>query len=192
MKWYAVLSLSKWCIECVLMKLGQFIQKFKGHRPDRCIATFSFKKEKALLTTRNYLRDGPVHSPIHVMPHTRAYMRFRNYDDLARTCILPMNAFRAGMLLLIIWSPRCDHENLMWIQWNLCPSFRIIRFPGSVIQFLWSLSESYFNYGSCICCFPGSIVSFSDPWRKRWIEVSLYMISYHSSRQNYFYGALSI
>jgi hypothetical protein len=35
--------------------------------------------------------------------------------------------------------------------------------PGSVVQFLWSLSESYFNYGSCIYCFPGSIVSFSDP-----------------------------
>jgi hypothetical protein len=44
---------------------------------------------------------------------------------------------------------------------------RIIRFPGSVVQFLWSLSESYFNYGSRICCFPGSIVSFSDPRRKR-------------------------
>jgi hypothetical protein len=43
---------------------------------------------------------------------------------------------------------------------------RIIRFPGSV-QFLWSLSESYFNYGSRIYCFPGSIVSFSDPRRKR-------------------------
>jgi hypothetical protein len=40
---------------------------------------------------------------------------------------------------------------------------QIIRFPGSVIQFLWSLSESYLNYGSCIYCFPGSIVSFSDP-----------------------------
>jgi hypothetical protein len=50
----------------------------------------------------------------------------------------------------------------------------IIRFPGSVIQFLWSLSESYFNYGSRIYSFPGSIISFSDPRRKRWIEVSLY------------------
>jgi hypothetical protein len=40
---------------------------------------------------------------------------------------------------------------------------RIIRFPGSVVQFLWSLSESYFNCGSRIYCFPGSIVSFSDP-----------------------------
>jgi hypothetical protein len=43
----------------------------------------------------------------------------------------------------------------------------IIRFPGSVIQFLWSLSESYFSYGSRIYCFPGSIVSFPDPRRKR-------------------------
>jgi hypothetical protein len=51
---------------------------------------------------------------------------------------------------------------------------QIIRFSGSVVQFLWSLSESYFNYGSCIYCFPGSIVSFSDLRRKRWIEVSLY------------------
>jgi hypothetical protein len=49
--------------------------------------------------------------------------------------------------------------------------------PGSVVQFLWSLSESYFNYGSHIYCFPGSIVSFSDPRRKRWIEVSLYNCS---------------
>jgi hypothetical protein len=40
---------------------------------------------------------------------------------------------------------------------------RIIHFPGSVVQFLWSLSESYFIYGSRIYCFPGSIVSFSDP-----------------------------
>jgi hypothetical protein len=52
---------------------------------------------------------------------------------------------------------------------------RIIRFPRSVVQFLWSLSESYFNYGSRIYCFPGSIVSFLDPRRKRWIEVSLYI-----------------
>jgi hypothetical protein len=37
---------------------------------------------------------------------------------------------------------------------------RIIRFPGSVVQCLWSLSESYFNYGSRIYCFPGSIVFF--------------------------------
>jgi hypothetical protein len=40
---------------------------------------------------------------------------------------------------------------------------RIIRFPGSVVQFLWSLSESYFNYGSRIYCFLESIVYFSDP-----------------------------
>jgi hypothetical protein len=45
--------------------------------------------------------------------------------------------------------------------------------PGSVIQFLWSLGESYLNYGSRIYRFPGSIVSFSDPRWKRWIEVSL-------------------
>jgi hypothetical protein len=38
--------------------------------------------------------------------------------------------------------------------------------PGSVVQFLWSLSESYFNYGSRIYRFPGSIVSFSDPLTK--------------------------
>jgi hypothetical protein len=52
---------------------------------------------------------------------------------------------------------------------------QIIRFPGSIVQFLWPLSESYFNYGSRIYCFPGSIVSFSDPRRKQWIEVSLYL-----------------
>jgi hypothetical protein len=40
---------------------------------------------------------------------------------------------------------------------------QIIRFPGSIVQFLWSLSESYLNYGSRIYCFPGSIVSFSYP-----------------------------
>jgi hypothetical protein len=45
----------------------------------------------------------------------------------------------------------------------------------SVIQFLWSLSESYFNYGSRIYCFHRSIVSSSDPRWKRWIEVSLYV-----------------
>jgi hypothetical protein len=44
---------------------------------------------------------------------------------------------------------------------------QIIRFPISVVQFLWSLSESYFNYGSCIYRFPGSIVSFSDLRQKR-------------------------
>jgi hypothetical protein len=48
------------------------------------------------------------------------------------------------------------------IQWNLYLS-RIIRFPGSIVQFLWSLSESYFNYGSHIYCFPGSIVYFQTP-----------------------------
>jgi hypothetical protein len=52
---------------------------------------------------------------------------------------------------------------------------RIIHFPRSVVQFLWSLSESYFKYGSRNYCFPGSIVSFSDPRRKR-IEVSLYTV----------------
>jgi hypothetical protein len=52
----------------------------------------------------------------------------------------------------------------------------IIRFPGSsVVQFLCSLCKSYFNYGSHIYCFPGYIVSFSDPRRKWWIEVSLYL-----------------
>jgi hypothetical protein len=51
---------------------------------------------------------------------------------------------------------------------------QIIRFSVSIVQFLWSPRESYFNYGSCIYCFPGSIVSFSDPRQKRWIEVSLY------------------
>jgi hypothetical protein len=44
---------------------------------------------------------------------------------------------------------------------------RIIHFPGSIVQFLWSLSESYLNYGSRIYCFPGFIVSFSDPRQKR-------------------------
>jgi hypothetical protein len=47
----------------------------------------------------------------------------------------------------------------------------IIRFPGSVVQFLWSLSEFYLNYGSRIYCFPGSIVSFSDPRWKRFTTV---------------------
>jgi hypothetical protein len=69
---------------------------------------------------------------------------------------------------------------------------RIICFPRSVVQFLWSLSESYLNYGSRIYCFPGSIVSFSDPRRKRWIEVSLYLyytdvsmsLNYEHSRAN--------
>jgi hypothetical protein len=40
---------------------------------------------------------------------------------------------------------------------------QIIRFPGSVVQFLWSLSESYLNYGSRIYCLPGSIISFFRP-----------------------------
>jgi hypothetical protein len=40
---------------------------------------------------------------------------------------------------------------------------RIIRFPGSVTQFQWSLSESYFNYGSHIYCFPGSLLLFQTP-----------------------------
>jgi hypothetical protein len=64
----------------------------------------------------------------------------------------------------------------LWINYSETSiySSRIIRFPGSVVQFLRSLSESYFNYGSHIYCFPGSVVSFSDPQRKRWIEVSLY------------------
>jgi hypothetical protein len=60
----------------------------------------------------------------------------------------------------------------IYSETSICRS-QIIRFPGSVVQFLWSLSESYFNYGSRIYCFPGSIVSFLDPQRKRWIEVSL-------------------
>jgi hypothetical protein len=61
-----------------------------------------------------------------------------------------------------------------YVQWTSSYRSGIIRFPGSVVQFLWSLSKSYFNYGSRIYCFPGSIVSFSDPQRKRWIEVPLY------------------
>jgi hypothetical protein len=56
--------------------------------------------------------------------------------------------------------------HLLYSETTICCS-QIIRFPGSVVQFLWSLSESYFNYGSLIYCFPGSIVSFSDPRRKR-------------------------
>jgi hypothetical protein len=70
-----------------------------------------------------------------------------------------------------------DVKENFHIQWNLYRS-QIIRFPGSVVQFLWSLSEWNFNYIFCIYCLPGSIVSFSDPGRKRWIEVSLYIYKY--------------
>jgi hypothetical protein len=65
---------------------------------------------------------------------------------------------------------QCRETNL-W-QPNTVKPLSIV--PGSIVQFLWSLSESYFNYGSRIYCFPRSIVSFSDPRRKRRIEVSLY------------------
>jgi hypothetical protein len=61
---------------------------------------------------------------------------------------------------------------------------RIIRFPGYVVQFLWPLGESYFNYGSRIYCFPGSIVSLSDPRRKRWIEVSLYLWKFLTGKRS--------
>jgi hypothetical protein len=71
---------------------------------------------------------------------------------------------------------------------------QIIRFPGSVVQFVWSLSESYFNYGSRIYCFPGSILSFSDPRWKWWIEVSLYLVSFRNtlpkSAQNKIYDGI--
>jgi hypothetical protein len=51
--------------------------------------------------------NDPLHSPIHVMSmlsHTSVYMRGRKWDPLARTCILLMNAFRAGMLHLTTWN----------------------------------------------------------------------------------------
>jgi hypothetical protein len=54
----------------------------------------------------------------------------------------------------------------IYSETSICCS-QIIRFLGSVVQFLWSLSESYFNYGSRIYCFLGSVVSFSDPRQKR-------------------------
>jgi hypothetical protein len=72
-------------------------------------------------------------------------------------------------LILGLWTCKYSETSIYCSQ--------IIRFPGSVVQFLWSLSESYLNYGSCIYCFPRSIVSFSNPRWKRWIEVSLYFVS---------------
>jgi hypothetical protein len=35
--------------------------------------------------------------------------------------------------------------------------------PGSVVQFLWSLSESYFNYGSSSVVFPDPLFLFQTP-----------------------------
>jgi hypothetical protein len=71
---------------------------------------------------------------------------------------------------------RLSNLFIEYSETSICRSW-IIRFPGSVVQFPWSLSKSYFNYGSCIYCFLGSIVSFSDPRWKRWIEVSLYIFN---------------
>jgi hypothetical protein len=45
---------------------------------------------------------------------------------------------------------------------NLCTVKPLSIVPGSIVQFLWSLSESDFIYGFGIYCFPGSIVSLSD------------------------------
>jgi hypothetical protein len=77
-----------------------------------------------------------------------------------------------GPLSLEVWTRHLPPPFPLWVP---CFETSIYRFPGSVVQFLWSLSESYFNYGSCIYCFPGSVVSFSDPQWKRRIEVSLHM-----------------
>jgi hypothetical protein len=35
--------------------------------------------------------------------------------------------------------------------------------PGFLVQFLWSLSESYFNYGSHIIVFPDTLFLFQTP-----------------------------
>jgi hypothetical protein len=55
-----------------------------------------------------------------------------------------------------------DYTDVRYSETSICRS-RIIGFPGSVVQSVWSMSESYLNYGSRIYCFPGSIVSFSEP-----------------------------
>jgi hypothetical protein len=38
-------------------------------------------------------------------------------------------------------------NNVIYSETSICRSW-IIRFPGFVVQFLWSLSESYLNYGN--------------------------------------------
>jgi hypothetical protein len=91
---------------------------------------------------------------------------------------LKTNIPRTCPVSIILADRGSDHQPLLYLYIYSETSIyrsRVIHFPRSVIQFLWFPSESYFNYGSCIYCFPVSIVSFSDPLRERWIEVSLYM-----------------
>jgi hypothetical protein len=78
---------------------------------------------------------------------------------------LPLNQFPNFQQFQSRWL----YERLKYIICSETSIYRsqIIRFPRSVVQFLWSLSESCFNYGSLMYCFPRSIVSFSNPRRKR-------------------------
>jgi hypothetical protein len=64
--------------------------------------------------------------------------------------------------------PEVDLASEMSYILNIYSETSIYR--SRIIRFL---SESYLNYGSRIYCFPGAIVSFSDPQQKL-TEVSLY------------------
>jgi hypothetical protein len=57
---------------------------------------------------------------------------------------------------------------LFWIKWNYEMIYsdtsiyrsRMYRFPGSIVQFLWSLNKSYLNYGNKTRINPSSIYRF--------------------------------
>jgi hypothetical protein len=80
------------------------------------------------------------------------------------------------------FDPRSDHVGYAVDKVALGQIFsiyrsQIIRLPRSVIQFLWALSESYFNYGFRIYCFPGSIVSlyFISPANFHFANCSIFI-----------------
>jgi hypothetical protein len=57
--------------------------------------------------------------------------------------------------------------------WSIIPG--CIVFPGSILQFLWSLNKPYFKLASTYLL-PISTILFQDPWQKWWIKVSLYSV----------------
>jgi hypothetical protein len=133
-----------------------------------------------------YYTEGSKHRNIETLGDTnlKAYKQVMQYTRAVSSRrsrnTAPVNLAPVPTLVVSTWHLARDMTSLANASWALYKTMfgdlktdfkittgtlysetsiyrsRIIRFPGSIIQFLWSLSESNFNYGS-------RIVSFSDP-----------------------------
>jgi hypothetical protein len=103
------------------------------------------------------------HICLHVFTKSKTYTN----NVIASTLKSTLHYFFLRKSLIFICSVApflLNLNNKLSIQWNLYLSFPDNSFPRSVVQFLWSLSESYLNYGN------KTLINHSSSYRIYWSE----------------------